>query len=420
MSLLMKALEKAAKDRGEARADPAAVATAAATRPELSLALELLAADTPSPRMRDEGRAESTGGTAASAATYRGEAPRAAPAMRASQDTERSAGAYLRDHPLMVFGALAALFAIAFGGYVYLQIFHPGVFIRQQPAPAAPQRIVETPPSAPAAVQQIPTATLLQSAAAPSAPSISAALPQPAAVTPSAATPRTEADSPVPPAKPAVVRPAEKPEAPAPRNAIVVKKGDADPAVSPVLANAYAALQGGNVDGAAQLYTQVLRSEPKSIDALLGLAEIAVREGRHEDAAGHYRAILELDPRHALAQSGLIGLTGRADPGAAESHLKQLIAREPSAFLFFTLGNLYADQSLWAAAQQAYFQAHHLEPANPDYAYNLAVGLEHISQPRLALGFYRRAVELAAARAHSNFDPARARERIAVLASRVE
>jgi tetratricopeptide (TPR) repeat protein len=97
-----------------------------------------------------------------------------------------------------------------------------------------------------------------------------------------------------------------------------------------------------------------------------------------------------------------------------------LIAREPSAFLFFTLGNLYADQSLWAAAQQAYFQAHHLEPENPDYAYNLAVGLEHISQPRLALGFYRRAVELAAARAHINFDPVRARERIAVLASRVE
>jgi Flp pilus assembly protein TadD len=420
MSLLMKALEKAAKDRGEARADTPAVATSAATRPELSLALELLAADTPSPRMRDEGRTENTGGSAASAANYRSEAPRPAPAMRAGQDTERSAGAYLRDHPLMVFGALAALFAIAFGGYVYLQIFHPGFFVRQQPAPAAPQRIVETAPSAPATVQQIPTATLLQSAASPSAPSGSAALPQIAAITPSAATPPIEPAAPAPPAKPAVVRPAEKPETPASRNTIVVKRGDAGPAVSPVLANAYAALQSGNVDGAAQLYTQVLRSEPKSIDALLGLAAIAVREGRNEDAAGHYRAILELDPRHALAQSGLIGFTGRADPAAAESHLKQLIAREPSAFLFFTLGNLYADQSLWAAAQQAYFQAHHLEPENPDYAYNLAVGLEHISQPRLALGFYRRAVELAAARAHINFDPVRARERIAVLASRVE
>ena len=51
------------------------------------------------------------------------------------------------------------------------------------------------------------------------------------------------------------------------------------------------------------------------------------------------------------------------------------------------LGNLYADQSQWAPAQQAYFQAHHLEPDNPDYAYNLAVGLDHAApaeaRPRL-------------------------------------
>ena len=54
--------------------------------------------------------------------------------------------------------------------------------------------------------------------------------------------------------------------------------------------------------------------------------------------------------------------------------LKQLIAREPSAYLYFTLGNIYADQNRWPDAQQAYFQAHHLQPDNPDYAYNLAVG----------------------------------------------
>ncbi|HEX6064683.1 MAG TPA: tetratricopeptide repeat protein, partial [Longimicrobiales bacterium] len=220
--------------------------------------------------------------------------------------------------------------------------------------------------------------------------------------------------------KPVAVRPAEKTEAPAARNAIVVRKGDAGPVVNPVLVNAYASLQAGSLTNASQLYGQVLRSEPRNIDALLGLAAIAVQENRNDDAVAHYRAILDANPRHALAQSGLIALTGRADPVAAESHLKQLIAREPSAYLFFTLGNLYADLSLWAQAQQAYFQAHHLEPDNPDYVYNLAVGLEHIGQPRLALGFYRRAVALAAAREHVNFDPARARDRITVLAARLE
>jgi tetratricopeptide (TPR) repeat protein len=116
----------------------------------------------------------------------------------------------------------------------------------------------------------------------------------------------------------------------------------------------------------------------------------------------------------------LIALLGRADPLAAETRLKQLIARDPSPFQFFTLGNLYADQSLWAQAQQSYFQAYHLEQSNPDYAYNLAVALEHLSQSRLALGFYRRALQLASARGRANFNLPQAQERISSLASQVE
>ncbi|MBI2509037.1 MAG: tetratricopeptide repeat protein, partial [Betaproteobacteria bacterium] len=219
--------------------------------------------------------------------------------------------------------------------------------------------------------------------------------------------------------KPQPAAPAAAP-APAPGNAITVSRGSAEPALNPLLAEAYAALDANRLEPAQRLYNQLLRAEPKSLDALLGLAAIATQQDNHEEAIRHYLRMLELDPRHALAQSGLIGLLGRADPLAAESRLKQLIARAPSAHLYFTLGNLYADQSQWAAAQQAYFQAHYLEPANPDYAYNLAVGLEHVSQPRLALGFYRRAVQLAAARGRANFNLAQAQERIGKLASQVE
>jgi Flp pilus assembly protein TadD len=404
MSLLMKALEKAAKDRGEARTEPDVAATPAESRPELSLALELLAADTPSSRLREDPQPKAATAQRPSGRAFRGEPARTAAAM-SGRDAEGSMGAYLHDHPLVIFGGVAALFAITFGGYVYLQIFHPGFFIRQGPAAITPAAIVQAPLPAPppAAPQQIATASLLQPATA-AAPS-----PPPEAAATSA------------PPKPAAVPPAPKQEPPQPpRNAIVVKHGDEAPKVNPLLTEAYAALQTGRLDTASQLYSQLARAEPKSINVLLGLAAVAIQEGRTEDASGHYRAILEIDPRHALAQSGLIGLAGRADPLAAESHLKQLIVREPSAFLFFTLGNLYADQALWAQAQQAYFQAHHLEPHNADYAYNLAVGLEHISQPRLAVGFYRRAVELASARSHVNFDPARARARIAVLASQLE
>ena len=130
-------------------------------------------------------------------------------------------------------------------------------------------------------------------------------------------------------------------------------------------------------------------------------------------------AILDIDPRNAHAQAGLINQMGRADPQSSETRLKQLIAREPSAPLYFSLGNLYADQGLWAQAQQAYFQAHHLDSRNPDYAYNLAIGLEHLGQPKLALDFYRKALELSDTRNAANFDKARAQARVVKLTAQL-
>jgi tetratricopeptide (TPR) repeat protein len=224
---------------------------------------------------------------------------------------------------------------------------------------------------------------------------------------------------PAAPPKPAAPAPPQR-AADAPASKIVVSRGAAVATVNPVLTEAYTALQSGNMESAQRLYEQIARTEPRNIDALLGLAAAAAAQGRTEDAARHYRQILALDPRHAIAQSGLIGVFGRGDPLGAETRLKQLIARDPSAFLYFTLGNLYADQSLWAQAQQAYFQAYHLEPGNPDYAYNLAVGLEHLGQPKLALGFYRQATALAAGRGHANFSRTQAEERIKRLGAQVE
>jgi tetratricopeptide (TPR) repeat protein len=187
-----------------------------------------------------------------------------------------------------------------------------------------------------------------------------------------------------------------------------------------MLSQAYALLQAGKSEEAQALYTKLIQAEPLNIDALLGLAYLAAQENRSDEATKHYLRILELNPRHTIAQAALIGLIGRADAAASESRLKQLISREPSAFLHFVLGNLYADQSQWSQAQQSYFQAHHMEPGNPDYAYNLAVGLDHLRQTKAALDYYRRAEQLASAQGRSNFDVNHARERIRVLSSGLE
>jgi Flp pilus assembly protein TadD len=414
MSLLMKALEKAAKDRGDARNEPAAATSApaasvAAAPATSELSLEPIGMGTPASSPSPAPRAEAAPRTAAAA-------PRAAPASSSAsreqaqaqastvmqaQSAGRQAGggaaAYVRAHPVMIFGTLAGVVAVGFGIYVYLQIFHPGLLVAR-PAPRGPlPPLVQAPaPVAPA----LPSAPLLKEGAADAAPATTAV-----------ETPR---------AKPQPVAPAAAPEDGGSRNAISVSRGSPEPVLNPLHTQAYAALQAGETEEASRLYGQLAGAEPKNVDALLGLAALAAQQGNTEEASRRYLQILDLEPRHALAQSGLIALLGRADPLAAESRLRQLIAREPSAYLYFTLGNLYADQSQWAPAQQVYFQAHHLEPANPDYAYNLAVALEHVSQPKLALGFYQRAVQLASARGRANFSLPQAQERVARLSRQVE
>ena len=97
---------------------------------------------------------------------------------------------------------------------------------------------------------------------------------------------------------------------------------------------------------------------------------------------------------------------------AAESRVKGLLAVAPEAsVLHFTLGNQYAQQRRWPEAQLAYAQAAALDAENPDYAFNLAVSLEHMRQPESALREYRRALVLALQRTAS-FDVAAAQLRV--------
>jgi Flp pilus assembly protein TadD len=202
----------------------------------------------------------------------------------------------------------------------------------------------------------------------------------------------------------------------APHDTIKVTAASVTPAVNPALAEAYSSLNNGNLESSQRLYSQLAKTDPGNVDVLIGLAAIAMRQGDRDLATKHYLKVLDVDPRNSVAQAGLIGIMGRADPFSSETRVKQLIARDPSAaYLHFTLGNTYVDQNRWPDAQQSFFQAQHLQPDNPDYAYNLAVALEHIGQSKPALDFYRRAVQLAAAKGRANFSTDAAQERVGKL-----
>ncbi len=160
--------------------------------------------------------------------------------------------------------------------------------------------------------------------------------------------------------------------------------------------SAYAEYIAGNYKLAEASYQKVLTETPDNRDALLGLATITYQKGDLQSAFEGYIKVLKLYPKDSIAQTALINMQKNNDPVRSESIIKLLLQQEPEApFLYFTLGNLYATQSRWADAQQAFFNAYRLATSNPDYAYNLAVSLDHIGQTSTALDYYNVALGLA-------------------------
>ena len=188
--------------------------------------------------------------------------------------------------------------------------------------------------------------------------------------------------------------------------------------VHPRVDAGYAAYQAGDLTKARADYEQALADDPGNRDALLGLAAIETRNGRFEAAEAQYLRLLQVDPRDSHAQAGLVALrSARLDPLASESRVKSMLAQDPgSHVLNFTLGNQFAQQGRWAEAQQEYFKAYAGDPENADFAYNLAVSLDHLRQRRLARDYYVRAAALADKRG-AGFDPASARLRADQLAN---
>jgi Flp pilus assembly protein TadD len=456
VSLLLEALKKAEKAKeeaqrraraegGEAAAAPAAEAERkpVLTRdqlPDISPSLEIASDDlAPSTASKPSSRPEPTleplepppapRQQPAPKAASRAAAPKAGPAK--AGDEQAAAGRasakkvfeakFREPNPRMPFyiamGVLG-FFAVGTVVYFWYQLRAPPSLVNLNPPrqaepvafgePRAPSSVAAAPASAPGSIPGLP--------ATPAKPAVSA----PAAGAPSpVAAPRQQLE---PPVETPRLRPSQR--IPDPRLAQApltsepsasVSRGAAQ--VNPRVEAGYAAYLAGDLASARSEYQQALREEPANRDALLGLGALDVRAGRYESAEALYLRVLQVDPRDPPAQAALIALrSGRSDPLATESRVKTLLAADPAAHtLNFTLGNQLAQQNRWAEAQQEYFKAYSAEPDNADFAYNLAVSLDHLRQPRQALDYYQRAIGVAEKRGAS-FDLGAARARAAELA----
>jgi tetratricopeptide (TPR) repeat protein len=387
MSLLLEALKKAekAKEEAQRRANNDTEPQPAPPPPQLELEpspIELREEASPplqpAPRATDAPRAE-------------------APAVERAAARKVFEAKFREPNPRLPFfitlGALG-VFAVGIVVYFWLQLRPPAPLVNLNPGrPAGEAQL--------AAVEAKPAAIEPRSAPQSGIPGL------PPTSAP-ASTPAKPVVREAPPVETPRLQPPLKPQRrPEPAAAEITATPRPAPQVHPRVGAGYAAYVAGDLGAARTEYQDALREDPANRDALLGLAAVDVRTGRYEAAEAAYRRLLHADPRDAHAQAALVALrAGRSDPVAAESRVKSMLADNPGAHVLnFTLGNQFAQQGRWAEAQQEYFKAFAAEPDNPDFAYNLAVSLDHLRQPKLALEYYTRALALAKTRS-AGFDVA--------------
>lgn len=334
-----------------------------------------------------------------------------------------------RPTPSYRLGAFAVLLLAVLGGGGYLAWMLMAAPPNLYPA-MPPTAQAQVPPEQPAAVQPDPSAPLVTGEPPSDAPTGITILPPGGSDAPPAsagvlttaapagrATPEPATSAPVAPA--AAPMPERAPPRAAPlepsQPAIEVHRAPPPARVDPVLSGAYKALAQGDLGGAQVQYQKVLQQDPNNRDALLGLATIASARNQAASAAAYYDRLLEIDPADPDAVAAMAMRDG--DSVRSESRLKRALAERPDAgVLHFALGNVYARQARWSEAQRSYFRAYSSAPDNGNYIFNLAVSLDKLEQARLAIEFYRKALDTGS----RDIDRAAIEVRIADLQGAVE
>ena len=204
------------------------------------------------------------------------------------------------------------------------------------------------------------------------------------------------------------------------RELIKISRSKAREEKGDLINQAYSSYQAGQFESARQKYKEVLDNYPDNRDALLGLAAIATKLGDTNQAYVIYSRLIRINPKDSFAKALLINAQPKANFLNSESTIKSMLRdNSEQPVLYFSLGNIYAKQSRWSEAQQAFFDAYRLDSSNQDYALNLAVSLDHIGQAEAAIDYYNVALKLSD-ETSGNFDPARVMSRIKTLSGVVE
>ncbi|MEM8499098.1 MAG: hypothetical protein AAF542_13820 [Pseudomonadota bacterium] len=183
------------------------------------------------------------------------------------------------------------------------------------------------------------------------------------------------------------------------------------------LRRAYTALKQGRLEQAIRLYTALSDTELHKVAALSGLASIAIEINDTNTARKHLQHVLSVDRHNTWAVATLAALPAEQSSinllnSNSLSQLKSLRTADPNNHqIAYLLGNKFAAAGVWTEAQAAYFDAFSVDSRNANYAFNLAIALDHLGKSKQATDFYIQALQLAETRG-ADFNIALLRKRL--------
>ena len=276
-----------------------------------------------------------------------------------------------------------------------------------EPAPSPTQTLAET--AAEPAVEPVPepVVAMTEPEAAPAevdaapgpepapapAPIQQVAAPSPPAVAPSQAEPMPDLD-PDSPARvlspPISIRRADAEFAGTVAGDLIQVREVSQDAQDNVTAG-YNALVRGNLGSALDLYSTALESEPTSLLALLGRSATLQKLGRMDEARRGYENVLRLDPSNREALANITSIYSAQAPNEALNRLLDL-EREYPRFspVKAQIGLLYARMGSNDQALAYLRQAVSMAPNTVMFHYNLAVLLDRMGRNEQAVVSYER------------------------------
>ena len=151
----------------------------------------------------------------------------------------------------------------------------------------------------------------------------------------------------------------------------------------------------GNYDEAITIYKQLIKENPKDIEAMLGLASVLSWQKKYQESRDVYQKVRGMRPDLPDGELGLLRLKAwQGEHAAAEEGLKALHSKYPKRFdILMLLGQVTAWQKKYPASVEYYKKALAIHPENPEATKALATTYKWMKNTKEGVKLYAKILE---------------------------